>query len=503
MSRLRGVLSLRSTQLVVLIALAALQLVLKLPVLDVPLIRDEGMYGYQGTLALHGYHPILDAWENKPYGVYYWAAFWQFLTASHTAASLRIASWGGWVGILLAAFGLGRRRGLFAAYGSAGLGTLASLSVASDSFRFVTEIPSQCWLLLSLLAVTRASKKWIGAGGACLAFGLLTRQTLLFYLPILLWEIARERLRSRRLLAFVSGGIGGVVLVAMVIGPQTFYRGMTTSYFLTRVTAAQTQDFANTYTSSIFAFERQVPIEAPLLVLLAAIGAIGLVLPHQPEPRPWMIFWLCLVGWFCALTTQPYPKNLNQILPAVALLGGYGLQWLSVFCDERKKLALAVSFSLLLAVNLAWSAARLASGPHANQEMLDFRQLAIFLKAHTRPTDSIYNWGNEWELYYEADRLGATRHINQSLMICMAHAAYVRGYPFRERATLEQNILLKELLSQRPLYIVVSAPFVDFGAKDYFAPRAVEAIVAHDYEPCAGPPSQFYQLYRRKEAAAP
>ena len=53
------------------LAIAAVYIVIRINIVNIPLDRDEGMFGYMGQLILDGGLPYLDAFDHKPPVVFY------------------------------------------------------------------------------------------------------------------------------------------------------------------------------------------------------------------------------------------------------------------------------------------------------------------------------------------------------------------------------------------------------------------------------------------------
>jgi hypothetical protein len=148
-------------------------------------------------------------------------------------------------------------------------------------------------------------------------------------------------------------------------------------------------------------FTRQLATGAPLLLLLAAVGAAR-------EPRR-MLPWILLSMAAVILERQLAGYQFLLIVPSLALAGGLGAAEIA----RRRSVPLAAAALALVALT-GWQWWR-GYGVTPDYERGAFsprteEQAAEYLRAHTAPSDGIFVWGLSPGLYALADRHPTTRY---------------------------------------------------------------------------------------------
>ncbi|HEY0738983.1 MAG TPA: glycosyltransferase family 39 protein [Herpetosiphonaceae bacterium] len=412
-----------------------LSLLLRLPGFALPLERDEGAYAYVAWSWLHGGLPYRDAFDHKPPLVYL-LYMPPLLFGSPSALAIRV-----WATLLFLAdvalvFAIGRRT-----WGR-GAGLLAALifGVAGSAFDLQGLVlnTDQALVLPALIALwcairlreTRQMRFAIGAGAA-LAATVLIKPVGIVLLPALLLACERNVRSIRRV-------YGGAALGAAIVGlPLAGYFALRGGWndlvfgVLTynRLYASESQDrwLLGPLVDMFAAF---VPL------LLVAIGGVAL-LPGRADssltPANRRSGWL-IVGWCAALllaaigSLRAYIHYYYPILPFLALLAAPCLLWLrriDAGTDPLRRGANQLAALLLAALLLVPFARQNLSllGTTAEQQAVRlygdvgrhyFAQaplVAEYVRERTQPSDYIYIFAAEPEVYLLAERRAANRYI--------------------------------------------------------------------------------------------
>ncbi|MCK6473102.1 MAG: glycosyltransferase family 39 protein [Planctomycetes bacterium] len=208
------------------LAIAALYAWIRIPLLDVPLDRDEGAFGLIGRSILEGQLPYRDLCDHKPPGVFYLYALalsifpatprgihifphlWNFVALLLVAAVARVLS--------------GRRAGLYAAFVYALASATPSVQGPSASTELLLLLPLVASMRLVLAARPADGRRRVLlllAAGACGAAACWIKQPAalpLLCVPLLLAGPPGAARVKPALLGFAWWILGGVGLSALV-----------------------------------------------------------------------------------------------------------------------------------------------------------------------------------------------------------------------------------------------------------------------------------------------
>ncbi len=439
--------------------------VVRVRLLDLPLDRDEGEYAYFGQLLLQGVPPYAAAYNFKMPGIY--VVYAAILAAlGQTPAAVH-------VGLLLAnalaivlMFVLGRRLigvlgGTVAAAAYAAF-TLSPrlLSSAAYAEHFVV-VP----VLLGVLAVTRALERpralaWLGAG-ALFGAAFLVKQSggvfALFGLLSVLTGVpsgARRRLASSA--ALVTGAVAPyaalclLLLLAGTFGSFWFWTFTYAYHYGTGEPLAQ--GAKNLWTALGFI----VPT-CYLAVALSALGLSAVVWDPAARARFRPIGLLLLCGVIAA-SAGLYFRNQYFILllPAAALLAGLavdavarrpGLQAVPIL-----RAAVAVALTAIPLLHLIYlergilfvgTLGQVGRALYGMNPFPEAIEIGRYLKERTAAGDRIAVVGSEPEIYFYAQRRGAT--------------GYVYTYPLMDPqpyAASMQKAMIREIEAGDPRFVV-------------------------------------------------
>jgi general stress protein CsbA len=405
----------------------------RLRLVDLPLDRDEGEYAYFGQLLLRGLPPYAAAYNFKMPGIY--LVYAGILgTLGQTPAAIH-------VGLLIAnalatvlTFLVGRR--LIGTLGGIGAGaTYAVLSLSPRLFspsayaeHFVL-IPA----LLGALALTRptATRRltMLAAVGALFGAAFLVKQSggafALFGLLYVLYDARRDRRRMAAAgAAFMAGALAPLavlclwMLAAGTFGSFWFWVFTYAYHYGTGESPAQGARNLGAALGSIL----------PTCYLAIALAALGLstVLWDRAARSRFLPIGLLLLAGLLGASAGLYFRNQYFILllPAVALLAGLAVDAVARrVAAGRGPVAGAAAAVVLTAIPLIHlvyleRAILFTATPHQVGRALyglnpfpEAVEIGKYLKERTSVDDRIVVVGSEPEVYFYAQRRGATGYV--------------------------------------------------------------------------------------------
>lgn len=409
-----------------LAALAVWHAALKRPGMALPLIIDEGEYSYQARLLSEGGLPYRDAYSPKPPMIFFLYRT-AYALSCDPAAPRRLALAAEWATLALllaaspAAWSWAARLAAPAAFAALSAYPAGSLGFAANTELFVA-----AFLTLAACALRRAWEsqrpaRWAWLSGAAAGAALMTKPTCLWttaaFAALLAWQGRGPRLN--RLAAYAAGGalapLAFVFYFAARGGLALFWEdAVRHNMDYARVALA-----TGAWQSQLEWLARTV---APVLLkgswpacVLAGFGLWGVQAKTGTRDAVLIVAWLAtgLAGLTAGLFF--FPHYFLQVLPAVCLAGGLGVERL---CSRRRWLGPVLSAAL--AVYPAAAAARaffvdppevLAKGLLYPNPLYESVAAADYIRTHSSAEDSIYVFGSEPQIYVYAGRRCATEHI--------------------------------------------------------------------------------------------
>lgn len=422
--------SARQTILVVasLILLAA---AVRIPLLNVPLERDEGEYAYIAWRLGHNELPYRDWVDQKPPAI-----FWVYraalalplepIRAVHFAALLFAAA------SACALFFLALRfMSRFWAFAAAALFTLLSADPFAQGTAANTEIFMLLPLILAQIAFLKAADNprnvlLMLVCGALTGIAIAFKQVAAvnWFLLIGLYPIfAASEKRWRNAVTFAIWSLGGLFAIAGIIALYFWTRhglsaliGNVFTHNLEYIGAMTWSDRLQFCAETLTRLART----ETLVWIFAAAGLIALIVAGKGK---WFLF---LAGWLMtsmigvSASGYFFPHYFQQLLPSLALTGVFGAQWLSELRPWRSSWIPRALFGLLLVVlplKVLWpfwfsytpaDAVRTIYPGNFFAEMPEF---AARIAQVTSPEQRVFVFGAEPELLFYAQRVSATRYI--------------------------------------------------------------------------------------------
>lgn len=481
-----------------LVAVFGLAIVLRALVVDLPFERDEGQYAYIAWRWLQGALPYVDSFDQKPPGVY--LAYATLISLFGT--SPRAVHWGTQLytlGTLAALFTLGRNL-VSPAVGAAAAAFLALLTI--DASFFGNASNTETFLLLPLVlslsaamrAIERDSLAWSVVAGLFGGLACLFKQVAAFDLLFvgLIVVFLGTRLPSlRRGVALTLGAIAPVLPVVGVFAASgalhTFLEHVLFHNLAYSARVPLSQYPANFWATFSWSLGSCGAIYALAIaaVFQGSGGSASFSGRHSLSVRGMAVGWLAFSFLGVALGGYFREHYFLQAMPAVALLaamGTVGLPPRSMAASTRARLSL-----LLVAVALA--AGIVASRYYFFHPSSDERSrwlygrsafeesplVARFIAERTHPDETVFVFGSEPQILFEAQRRSATRYI----------LLYPLFGPFLD-ARDRQREALAEVRAARPAFIVTTTVPASFrgtkGAPDDLY-RGLVDLLQREYHP--------------------
>jgi len=457
----------RSTWLI-WIAILALYAAVRVPLLPVPLERDEGAFGLVGQAILRGAVPYRDILDHKPPAVYY-AYAGALLVVPPTAAGVHgfLMVWNLATLLCLASLA-GELAGPLAARWTAVLFAVVSAAPSIQGFSTTTEM----LLLLPLVASWRtaaaatraaASRRVLlfALSGALGAAACWLKQPAILPLAIVPLFVLGENggARAARSAADLAAWAGGAALLSLAIVACFWSAGALRELWYwtvehNRLYAEQpVTDWAlrlRVRATNVL-WDGGVPLAVGLCAAAAALA--------QRRRRAWIApVFVALSAAAVAHSGYFYTHYFALLAPALALIGGLGLAWGQELVTRGWGRRAAAPFAVvalaavaappLLARPWYWlgpQPADVALRTFGPQGFESAERLADYLRAQTKPDDTIFIYGSEPQIAFEAERRLATAFAT----VYPLTRPWPRHREFQERAWAE-------LERAQPAYLVLA-----------------------------------------------
>jgi len=448
-----------------LAGLSALPLLLLMPLFGAPFDRDQAVYGVIARGWREGAIPYRDLWDNKGPVVFLWfvAAFtWlgENIVGPRLVAALAAGATVPFVWLSGATL-LGRRAALLAALLFAT--SFANLFLQANA-------NAEIFMLLPLAAgfwtFTQGARGrglwWFGIAGILTALAVLTKQSAVWtLLGYALWlgilALRNPSERTRHLMAGVLLA-AGTVLGFLPFAGYFYYHGALGDFLYGAF------GFNLVFASRYPFFLKLIPpllwnplplIGGAALWFLALLGAVHLW--RRGDRLAWLILLFLVFSEVAAQSLGKSSPHYNvQLLPAAALAGSVGLQ---VVVDRWRagqrrlgRVALACAAVSIAASAFVYARPAPEDRFQVQYALEDFlsdyagrsveaQEIAERVVALTEPSDYIYEFGRQSDIYFLADRRPASRWL------------YNRAYDV-DPSVLDE--ILRDLEEKRPALILLT-----------------------------------------------
>jgi hypothetical protein len=425
----------RGTQTILLAAsLVLLVTAIRLPLLPIPLERDEGEYAYIAWRLGYNELPYRDWVDQKPPAVFY---VYQ-LALSLPFEAVRAIHF---VGLLFSAvsvcalFFLGFQFiDRFWAFLGAALFALLSSDPLVQGTAANTELFMLCPLILSLTAffATAAKNKprvlFMVLAGALTGIAVMFKQVAVvnwFLLAGLYPVFAPREKRWRGAVSFIAWSATGLLTVLALVLLYFWRRGGLTEF----VDNVFTHNLE--YIGSIGASARLEYCWGTLTTLARTqavawvFAATGLMFLFRTGRAKWFLFtagWLLTSGIGVSASGYFFPHYFQQLLPALALAAAAGAGWFAaipvwkVIPTWARRTALSLLLAVLPGTTLwpflfKYTPAESVRKIYPGDFFAEMPQFARRLETLTPPDKRVFVFGAEPELLFYARRASATRYI--------------------------------------------------------------------------------------------
>jgi 4-amino-4-deoxy-L-arabinose transferase-like glycosyltransferase len=422
--------SARQTILVV-VGLILIAAAVRIPLLGIPLERDEGEYAYIAWRLGHNELPYRDWVDQKPPAV-----FWTYraalalpfdpVRAVHLAALLFSAASSCALFFLALQF-----MNRFWALVAAALFTLLSADPFAQGTAANTEVFMLLPLILSQIAFLKAADNprnvllMIGCGtltGIAIAFKQVA--ALNWFLLIALYPIfAAAEKRWRNSVVFVSWSTGGLFAIAAIVGLYFWTHhglgelvGNVFSHNLEYIGAMTWSDRLQFCSETLTRLARM----EVLAWIFAAAGLIALIVAGKGKWFALLAGWLFTSVIGVSASGYFFPHYFQQVLPPLALIAAFGAQWLSELRPWRSSWIPGALLSLLLAVLplktlwpfwFSYTPADAVRKIYPGNFFAEMPEFAARVAQVTSSEQRVFVFGAEPELLFYAQRVSATRYI--------------------------------------------------------------------------------------------
>jgi hypothetical protein len=436
---------------------------------DVPLERDEGEYAYAGRLILGGVPPYKLAYNMKFPGTYYayaaiLAAFGETARGVHLGLAVVNAATT-WLMFRLGRRLLGDLPGVVAAAAFALLSLdCGILGVWAHATHFVV-----LFVVAGLLVLLRAGETGrrlhFLAAGALLGVAVLMKQHAVLFVAAGVVVVIERGLRTapRDLKATAARaalvGAGSLIPVVAVVAYCATQGVLGRFWFWTFTYAAEYVSETSAADAKRYFIDgvRVVSCCDYLIWALAGVGFVALWIGRRAAGLGAFVVVLSVAS-VLAICPGFYfrPHYFVLLLPAAALLVGVAVLRMEAlaahFVSARTARVCAAAVFVAAAAHYVVSerAYLFTATPddvmrsrYQGCPFIEAPQIARYIRERTGPDDRIAVLGSEPEIYFYADRIGATGYIYTYAML--------EPHPFAIRMRDE---MIREIEEARPTYLV-------------------------------------------------
>ncbi len=512
-----------------LVVLSILFLFMRLRFINIPLHRDEGLYGYIAQEIFRGKTPVLDIPEIKFPLAYYCFAIPLLLFGKYSIVGIRIAAMFVWLSSVIMVFFitknlLPKKTGVW--FASCAFMFLCSISMYLSSFVYYTEIIAQFFFLISVLFFTYFIKKPEGKYSNLLVLlsgffwmaATMTRQTHLVFILLFAFFMFSEKKEKegkgigffKISLYFIFGSMLNVLLVAILLGFKNLIPVFQMIMYLSKVCVHSSAPyFSIDNLKEIFDISRGFFIENSMLVIFT-LG--GILLMISPSRRTWsLLVWLICGSMTMILSTLHFGRNFTQIAPILCILGGFFIA--ELFAIYKDKIVVKTGLIVLILIGLFLFMMNIYPFyfKYSKDEVCDVALGAVFreavsagdyIKSSTTSDDYIYNWGVEWEIYFYTGRRASSRHVCLNYFLRGAYAIYRDRADILDPFVPYQIELLIDLNKNKPKYIIITSPFYDYNLREYFLPNQFRKFLDENYVIDENYKGKYFTIFKEREKPA-
>jgi 4-amino-4-deoxy-L-arabinose transferase-like glycosyltransferase len=407
------------------VAIAVLAALVRLRFLDVPLSVDEGGYAAVARFWASGSRLYRDVWADRPQGLLllYRGAFDVFGVHAWSVRALATVWGAGLAAVvaLLVARVAGHRTGLVAGLLVALLSVGPRIEGFAANGELLAALPAAAAILCFAVWLDRRRDGLLLAAGALAAFALLVKQSgydgggaIVVWLVLAAWRGWLPRRVALRAIGLVALGAAVPIALSVAHGVATGFDRywFSVAGYRLSVESVATGSFANRMHLLWDAFASSWPCVTPLIVL----APFGIAEAWRSRRGALLVAWgaFSITGFLLGGLFHPH-YFVGLIAPFCAL-AALGLQRLAR--DRSVRVATATAVVLLAVPAIAAWPVISASSPsevswrtsHDGRILTD-KTVGAWLRARTRPGQTVYAMYAEASIYFAADRPPAFKYL--------------------------------------------------------------------------------------------
>ncbi|MFL6279360.1 MAG: hypothetical protein ACJ731_04565 [Vicinamibacterales bacterium] len=510
----------------VLLALACVLLVVRLPSLMQPMGADQGLYAYIGDRIRSGGVPYRDAWDQKPPAIHLTYAVMRAALPRDAAVPAADLIMAGLIAVLLWQLGHALAGGLvgpwasvvFLFLGNPAFARLGGVSVRAQCETFIAAAVTAAF---ACLARTREAERPVAlstVAGALFGIAFAFKYNTIAYLPAGLFALFAWRQFTPK--AIVGMGVGFVVPVAACA--IWFAAGHALRDLYDATITYNIGYSGETYAGPwhAIAYLLTFPVRHARVDALWLVGGAGcavlLVAGRRRLDRLIPVAWTASACLSIAINgSRDLPQYFVQAAPALALAAASGATFLRtssriantlVACviavaiwrvDDFGKLVDNTRHDLRFMLGAMPRTEHLARyGDRATRKYsaLAMDELGAFMESHSTPADTVYVFGFSSGAYVRAERVAASRFFwSRPVIVGFNQGRPGYGVPG----------LLEDLRRASPAIVALQQrdwyPDVDDSAHFFMTTPSLANWLRESYQPAPGPGG--YDIWMKRTSA--
>jgi Dolichyl-phosphate-mannose-protein mannosyltransferase len=401
--------------------------VFRFNLLDMPFERDEGHYGYVGSLVLDGKIPYQDYFDNKPPGFFYVYAFLEMIFGK-TVFGLHLAFL---IINIINSYSIyfitKKLIGVKEAAISVIIFNILSINPFLNGFTIQTEFLVVLFGLGSLLLVINATVFWkFILAGMLGGMALMIKQPGIFFIATigLYILLEKEKTNANKVKNILFYGLGiativagfGLLMVSYGVYDQFMYWliEFPKNYINTIPLDKGIISFGETFQMMI--------IGNLLIIIMIALGILGIVL-SKIENRKKIFLAAFFIFSFLSITPglRFYGHYFLLWIPVLAIVGSMTLTLFSKYLGDKKGTIAALSLltiGLLIHFNSYKnyysnsSPAMLLRDVYQANPFYETKVLSDFIATKAQPNDQLMVLGTEAQMNFYTGLKSPTRHVS-------------------------------------------------------------------------------------------
>ena len=442
-------------------------IVIRINMVEIPLDRDEGIFGYSGQVILDGGLPYEDVFEHKPpivfyinalallffpptpFGIHCFLHIYNFLTliALYLSASVYTKSrmTGFWVAVVYAVF--------------SSTPTIQGFTASTEMFLL---LPIALSLLFAVMANEYKQSNYLVLSGFCAALAFFTKQSaapmILFVLMFMAFTrinlVPNKQMAAKVVMLDLIKWSAGFMVITLSIGAYFYYHKIFGEFYYWSFTHnflySKNYSIFSTLPSIYDAVIELIKTNLPLILVLLTGNLLALFKNDSKS------YFALVFLFFSLLSTVPgagYRHYFAQVAPALAIAGGFGFSYLVKLIGKKAfRVAASVFFALAvigtpIAVHSGYyitkSPDQISRDYFGYNPFPESNDIAEFLSQRTTKGETVFILGSETQIFLLSQRPSATSFA----IIYPLMASFPRYMEFQKKAW-------QEVMANKPKYII-------------------------------------------------